>query len=210
MDSFAPNTIKVRSDLFVAFFTTLLGLLVSFFGSQAVVAPATNPSLPDAVKHFSENDDSSVFQELVRQPREAARLLIAELHPVEESRILGMEQDLPEHASAEHVLAMISGLRIITGGQDFCAATSHKFGDSEIESHRKYWTEFDYGSCLTFFGVWPSRGSQYIAPQDAQIKIIAQWKGWYKNLAPDYQFKPYRDLQPWVFGWHEGLPDRES
>ena len=44
-----------------------------------------------------------------------------------------------------------------------------------------------------FFGVWMSRDSLYIAPRDAQLKIIQMWKRWYETDGKTFAYPAFKD-----------------
>ena len=91
----------------------------------------------------------------------------------------------------EHVVWCLRTLRYLTLGLDFRAPTNHRFGTSEIEQNRKWFTggeEFPKDGTVKFFGAWMSRDSLYIAPKDAQQSIIEQWKAWYRNQGKTFRY----------------------
>ncbi|MEP7355478.1 MAG: hypothetical protein ABI824_19790 [Acidobacteriota bacterium] len=145
-------------------------------------------SVEDLVKELGQSDGSDVqrVQQLAERPALAAKLLISQLHLVKPARVLASEKD----RDTEHVLWSIRALRYLTGGKDFCAATSYRFGSSELEVNRKYWLMLDGRTCLPFFAMWPSRGSDYIAPADVQTKIIDQWRKWFAKEGASFVYRP--------------------
>ncbi len=135
---------------------------------------------------------------LAKKPDMSVPLLIDELHVISDQRLLNGQNPF----TVEHVLWSIIALRFITNGKDFCAPTSHVFGKSEVEQNRKYWLEFKHGSpCLTFFAIWPSRMSTYIAPSDAQRSIIQQWRTWFREEGKKGSFTPLKDPTPDQWLW---------
>jgi hypothetical protein len=142
-------------------------------------------------------DDFKIVDELAKTPRLSAKLLISELHPIRETRILNGEHK-PE---AEHVLWCIRALRYVTGGKDFCGDTNHNFGASGEERFRKFWIYFRHKDCASFFAMWPSRGSEYIAPEDAQVRIIMKWKDWYKEEGTSFNYKAMQNPKPEDWLW---------
>lgn len=142
-------------------------------------------------------DNFRIVETLAKTPQLSTKLLIDALHPIRESRILNGQ----EKPDAEHVLWCIRALRYVTGGKSFCAETSHKFGSSEEERNRKYWIYFRNKKCASFFALWPSRGSEYIAPEDAQISIISQWKVWFAREGAEFDYKPLQNPKPEDWLW---------
>lgn len=142
-------------------------------------------------------DDSKIVAKLAETPQLSTKLLIEELHPVKEARILASEKK----PDAEHVLWCIRALRFLTGGKEFCGHTTYNFGKSELERNRKYWVNFKHKNCVSFFAMWPSRGSEYIAPEDAQKEIIDKWKGWFAKDGTSFDYKPLQDPKPEEWLW---------
>ena len=143
------------------------------------------------------SDILQIAKHLSATPQLSARLLVQELHPVTDARLLAAERK-PE---TEHVLSCIRALRYITGGLDFCGKTSHHFGASELEKDRKYWLYFKNKSCVAFFAMWPSRGCEYIAPEDAQNEIIGKWRNWFAKQGASFDYKPLHDPKPEEWLW---------
>ncbi len=134
---------------------------------------------------------------LAKYPTKSVELLINQLHIVPDRHLLIGENPF----TVEHVLWCLRALRFITGGKDFCAPTSHVFGTGDLEQRQKYLLEFSHGSCLTFFSIWPSRMSTYIAPPDAQRKIIQQWGEWLQNEGRKAAYSPLKDPKPAQWLW---------
>lgn len=156
------------------------------------------PGLSDEIKKLGRGgDDFKIIDTLAKTPPMSTRLLIAELHPLSETRILNGQKDPDD----EHVLWCIRALRYLTGGKDFCAKTNHRFGSSEEEQRRKYWIYFHNKTCASFFAMWPSRGSEYIAPKDAQKEIIDKWKDWFAKEGDSFDYKPMHDPKPEEWLW---------
>ncbi len=127
---------------------------------------------------------------------ESARLLIQELHPVDGARILSQEHQSQEWKDTEHITWCLRALRTLTGGLEFRATTSHHFGNTELDENREWFTggdRFKKDGTLKFFGVWMSRDSLYIAPKDAQAKIIEKWKTWYKIKGKNFAYSPFKN-----------------
>jgi hypothetical protein len=135
--------------------------------------------------------------ELAKTPAVSAKLLIADLHTIPDSK----------HAAkaaayrTEHTIWEIRALRFMTGGKDFCVASHHVFGNSEEEQNRKYWLTFDHPDCLAFFSLWPSHGREYIAPVDAQRSIISEWKKWYQSVGEKFAYHSLDPDKPEKWSW---------
>lgn len=183
------------------------GLLVVVLASSALAQTARSNQSSEAVLRqevkqlgLPGNDVFADVRELARTPAAAARILILQLQvlPHPQDTIVG--QGSPQ---VEHALWSIRALRYITGGLDFCAPTKWKPGRSYEERTRHYWLHFNSKSCVTVFGVWPSRDLTYIAPVDAQRKIIAAWQQWYAREDESYHYKPLVNPESWQ--WIEGV-----
>lgn len=153
-----------------------------------------NASVSAEVKKLGmgESDNVQIVKHLSTTPQLSTRLLLEELNTVTNARLLATENK-PE---TEHVLWCIRALRYITGGLDFCGKTSHPFGTSELEKNRECWLHFKSKSCAPFFAVWPERGSEYIAPEDAQNEIISKWRNWFAKQGASFDYKPLHDPKP--------------
>jgi len=158
---------------------------------------AEGTSLLTVVRNLgSDDNDVERIKFLAAHPAESAFLLVRELHPVTGVRILGSEHYLPKFRDTEHVVWCLRALRTLTGGLDFRAKTNHRFGDSEIEETREWFTggeQFKKDGTVHFFGVWMSRDSLYIAPRDAQLKIIGMWRRWYETKGSTFEYQPFKD-----------------
>jgi hypothetical protein len=165
----------------------LLGLL-----TRPLLAQETTNTSEEIGQLGRGNDDRQIVATLAKTPRLAVQLLIDELRPVNETRILASERK-PE---VEHVLWSIRALRYLTGGKDFCGGTRHEFDKSEFERSRKYWLYSRHRTCVSFFAMWPSRGTEYVAPQDAQNEIIAKWRDWFKGQGASFEYKPLLNPKP--------------
>jgi len=185
-------------------------LVVSLLAYVGQCASASTPyrvtaeqwPLREAVRRLGlpGNDNFTGVKELAKTPRASASLLVQQLHIVRNpaSAIVGGNDTY-----VDHVLWTIRALRYITGGMDFCAPTGHKFGKSGQGAYRGYWLHFANKNCVTFFAVWPSRGQFFIAPVDAQQKIIEAWQQWYAKEGKDFDYKPLMNPQP--SQWLEGV-----
>ena len=132
------------------------------------------------VANLGLNTSLQELQQLRRDPHLAVRLLVSQLKPVDEVKILAWEQE--KHADAMKVVWSIRALRFLTR-RDFLSETDYRFGDSETEDTRNQMLHHHTGAKnrVSFFGVWMSRDSIYFAPVDAQEKIITKWKEWLRS-----------------------------
>jgi hypothetical protein len=155
-------------------------------------------SLTGDIKQLGRGGDNlAIVRTLAKDPRVATRLLINALHPIDATEIPSGENS----SDAEHVLWSIRALRYVTGGKDFCAKTDQRFGKSQEEQQRQYWIFFRYKTCASFFAMWPSRGTEYIAPRSVQEQIIKEWKDWYKSEGESFDYKPMQNPKPEQWLW---------
>jgi hypothetical protein len=146
------------------------------------------------------NDDFADVKRLARLPAESAGLLVAQLHVLKHPERTIVGQGSPEF---ERVLWSFLALRYITGSMDFCAPTNWRPRRSYEDGIRNYWLHFENKSCVTFFAVWPSRGRYYVAPLDAQRKIISAWQRWYGEQGKQFDYEPLVNPESWQ--WTEGV-----
>lgn len=191
-----------RLSTYIKTSAAMLAIVTLVYGAcDATAAPrrtAADNEMSREVKSLGvdNRNDFQVVRRLARTPDEAVPLLIAELHPVRETRIPAGENP----PDSEHVLWCIRALRYICDGKDFCAKTRHTFSDAPQEKNRKYWLYFRHHACVSFFAMWPSRGTTYIAPQDAQNQIIVKWREWLKEH-PYHECIPLRNASPEQWLW---------
>jgi hypothetical protein len=188
----------------------VLILMVSLPASIQAQKAAPKETIAEIVRQLGYHDDDidRIFQ-LRQNPARAAGLLISELHPVKTRHIKGYEAGKEKYKPTLHVIMCICALRYLTGGLDFRAESSYRFGNSEEDRNRKYFLNQESDAenppspdaQLKFFGVWMSRGSYFIAPIDAQQKIIAKWRNWYQSQGKSFKYKPLEDTAPenWLF-----------
>ncbi len=170
----------------------ILVLLISLLAVRSLGYPediTTGHSVRDAVRKMgSDEQDRARINLLAQNPAQAARLLVKELRPVGAAHIVREDFRKPKYADAMHVIWCLRALRCLTGGKDFRAPTTHRFGSSEVEQNRKQFLGLDEYSTVKFFGTWMSRDSIFIAPQDAQRGIIAQWRRWFENEGETFDY----------------------
>lgn len=138
---------------------------------------------------------------LSRSPSLAAQLLIEQLTVIDPPppAISGIEDRRSESdRQALHVVWCIRALRYITGGLDFRAPTDHRF--SATEEFREQWLrKRATDSTVPFFSTRMTTDTVYIAPLDAQQKIIQRWKDWYSQSGSRLEFRDPPALNDWYF-----------
>jgi len=176
---------------------TLFALFVLGFpflsaGPAAEQQPRTLAQLVESLGPNTEADD---LKQLRASGRESVSLLIATLQPISENKVLPENRN--KHRTALHVIWAIRALRYLTG-RDFRAPTAHVFGHSEDERTREQFLK-KADHTVAFFATWMSRDSVYVAPVDAQRKIIEGWRKWFAEL--DERWMPVAEpsINDWYF-----------
>jgi hypothetical protein len=151
------------------------------------------------LQHFvARIEDVRDVQELAvlrKKPSEAAACLIHQLRVVDVTVLRPDERSRrPEDF---RTIWSIRALRYLTGGKDFCAPTAH-FDELDKDRQQFLTIRCGPGPDVSFFGVWMSRDVIYVAPEDAQEKIIQQWLNWYETEGIRYSYPPTRDVD-WYF-----------
>jgi hypothetical protein len=133
---------------------------------------------------------------LANNPIEFAGLLINELAIVPENKILAGDQSA--NKKAMHIIWCIRALRSMTG-LDFTAPTGNRFSKRVDEQTRNDLLKRPASDDVRFFAVWMSRDSIYVAPADAQEKIIKRWKEWYARNGQSHRYTTNSPLSDWYF-----------
>jgi hypothetical protein len=97
-----------------------------------------------------------------------------------------------------HVIWCIRALRHLTALR-FTSLTNHEFGHSKAERDRKHFLTLNNPPEVTFFATRMSTDSEYIAPRDAQERIIEKWREWYKANGKDFEYRPSQSIDDWYF-----------
>jgi hypothetical protein len=105
----------------------------------------------------------------------ATKLLIEELHPIPRKAYYPSGKT----DESRHVLNCLRALRYLTG-KTFSATTKEKLtpDESQFLDFNTKMHAVNPGHRIHFFGVWMSRDAEFVAPLDAQQKIIDRWKKW--------------------------------
>jgi len=135
------------------------------------------------------------FEPLYKDPVSATRMLIEELHVIKRGRYRTSEDEGfgPIHYEAAHVIWCIRALRSLTG-LEFKASTNAKL--DEMEAHF-----LGYGDNheVSYFGTWMSRDLSFVAPEDAQQKIITKWRSWFTKHGKTHEYVNQRSIDKWYF-----------
>ncbi len=143
---------------------------------------------------YLDETSDSVRQALLRDPKQSVCYLIRELHVVHAEVMT--PYDSTNYTSTLHVITCLQLIRFLTGGKiNFTAPTSHRFRSWEV-NRRRFLIDDSTGESK-FFRYWESRGSIFIAPVDAQRRIIRKWIGWYRKYGAEYQYTPAENQPDW-------------
>jgi hypothetical protein len=181
-------------------------LLLSISGAASAACPPPDPEIADAINQFmvdhTREEYGEFYERLLRQPKEAACQLVAELKLVDELRVGAMEQE--EHPAAMRVVQAIRALRYITDCQDFTGRTKERLAaerllpDYDTLGPREQFLLRDGRDNVPFFSVWMSHDSTFFAARDVQTQIIAQWKDWLDTI-DEFEFGRCEDPNDWYF-----------
>ena len=154
------------------------------------------PDVEKVIRALGPSTTRADLRVLRESPRRAVELLLRDLTTIPDEKILPDAQ--AQHTKAIHVIWSIRALRYLTR-QEFRAPTAHVFGDTENEQTRHDLLSAHGTKTVAFFAEWMSRGSIYIAPTDAQIKIISDWRTWYAREGQTWRLGPEPDFNEWYF-----------
>jgi hypothetical protein len=135
------------------------------------------------VSHKEMSDLTGDFDLLAANPHLAAKLLTKELHQIPRKTYYPSEKT----EESRHVLNCLRALRYLTG-KTFSASTKEKLApdESQFLDFNTEMRDANPGHKIHFFGVWMSRDAEFVAPLDAQEKIIDQWKQWQKEYGDSF------------------------
>ncbi len=119
-----------------------------------------------------EDSLTAILGVLYQYPTVAARLLTERLQPAAR----GKHRDHPV------VVWYIRALRSLTG-LDFTATTRAQLADSEAE-----YLQRDSAGTVHFFGWHMAWDDTWLAPQDAQLAIIRQWRSWFAKRGRTFRY----------------------
>jgi len=171
-------------------------MLAGVFGAMALTGQAADQkAIANAAREIMKPEEKMLT--LFRlEPNCACRCLAAELEVINETHIPGYAKEEPKYAKAMHVLTCLRMLQALTG-QKFYAGTEYRF-DLVRDKDRSYWLLKGHKDEVPFFANWMSRDSDFIAPVDAQRKIIEKWKNWLEQNRYT-KFAGNHDISFWYF-----------
>lgn len=180
----------------------MLGIVALGLCCVAPMASAcTADDVPTIVKEKVDSDLITIptdeMQCLVDHGAQAAQLLIQELHPMPEGRIL--EAEFAQHKRSMHVIWCVRTLRALTGGMEFKAGSAADIRKRHLPELQEYWILNQSGDAVRMYGVWMSRDTIYIAPKDVQEAVIAKWKDWYTANGASFHYVYDRNVDDWFF-----------
>ena len=137
------------------------------------------------VSHLSGKSEKRCLDLFYRDPQLATELLIADLKPARPGHYL----------SGKHPKSVwiVRALRSLTGLEFRAPMNAH------LSANEAHFLGLDKRGTVKFFGTWMSRDSVWVAPEDAQIAIIRQWREWFTRNGQHYRYVNDRDVDDWYF-----------
>lgn len=135
------------------------------------------------MRHIGGDDYEQDFKIFSQHPQRSTELLIKSLRPVRRGK----------YRAHPRVVWYIRALRFLTRS-DFKGRTDGRLTDDE-----KNFLVYDEGRRVKFFGTWMSRDIAFVAPKDAQIKIIRQWRDWFTRNGKTHNYSDSTPLDDWYF-----------
>lgn len=139
-------------------------------------------SIRDAIHGLGAEDNEQRLKVLAEHPVRSAELLTGLLRPTRRGK----------YRQHPRVVWHIRALRFLTG-LDFKARTDGRLTADEknflIAEQRR----------VKFFGTWMSRDIVFVAPRDAQVRIIRQWRAWFARNGKTHTYVGAPPLDDWYF-----------
>ena len=139
--------------------------------------------IKNTMRHIGGDDYEQEFKILSQHPLRSTELLIKSLRPVGRGK----------YRAHPRVVWYIRALRFLTR-LDFKARTLGRLTDDE-----KNFLAYDGQRRVKFFGTWMSRDIAFVAPKDAQTKIIRQWRDWFTANGKTHNYSDSTPLDDWYF-----------
>jgi len=175
----------------------LAGVTACFTGAQA-----NDPcDLTQCVRQLGlqVSDPAYGFDLLAQKPHQAVALLVDQLHSIKR----GLYYESKKTDQSRHILACLRALHYITG-RTFVSATGDRLNDDERQflDFDKQVHDQNPSHKIHFFGVWMSRDAEYVAPKDAQLAIIEEWKHFQKAEGETFAYKPAASAAKSMEDWY--------
>lgn len=135
------------------------------------------------IRHLGERDAKQDFEVFSRHPARSTELLVNSLRPTRRGK----------YRHHPKVIRQIRALRFLTG-LDFKARTAYPLTDDE-----KHFLAQDEEGQVKFFGTWMSRDVVFVAPRDAQARIIKRWRDWFIESGKTHKYAADTPLDDWYF-----------
>jgi|SRR5437667_2389577 len=186
--SFPCSSLKQSTTVWLAILLCASPLTWSYGNSDA------SRAVQERIKSLGAGDPND-FEPLYQYPVSATRFLVAELHVIKRGSYRTSEAEGfgPINHEAAHVIWCIRALRSLTG-LNFKATTN-----AQLDEKEGHFLGYANNREVSFFGTWMSRDLSFVAPEDAQQKIIAKWKSWFTEHGTTYKYVNERNIDKWYF-----------
>lgn len=159
-------------------------------GQAAVSDARIAASIRSLAATPTDNLPNRQFEVFYENPVRSTELLIGSLKPVARG----------EYLTGQHPQSVwiIRALRSLTG-LDFRAVTTADLSSDEAHFLGTEGQKWEDRQKVEFFGTWMSRDTVWVAPRDAQIAIIREWRDWFAAHGHDYKYVNDRNVDHWYF-----------
>ena len=139
------------------------------------------------------------FDALADDPHASVALLVSELHPIP----CKVYYNIKKTEESQHVINCLRALRYLTG-LTFTAKTSQVLADDarQFLDFNKQMHDDNPEHKIHFFGVWMSRDADFVAPRDAQLSIINQWRKWQRQYGNSFKYVPAKKAAEAMDEWY--------
>lgn len=161
----------------------LIFMLFPILAHAQTEGTETDSLIAGTIRNIGGADYEQDLKTLAQHPARSTELLIKSLRPVRRGK----------YRKHPDVIWYIRALRFLTG-LDFKARTNGRLNEDE-----KNFLGSDEQRQVKFFGTWMSRDIAFVAPKDAQVKIIKQWRDWFTAKGKTHTYATATPLDDWYF-----------
>ena len=171
------------SKLFINVVVLLIFALFPIVVDAQTEGKETDSLIASTIRNIGGADYEQDLKTFAQHPARATELLIKSLRPVRRGK----------YRKHPDVIWYIRALRFLTK-LDFKARTNGRLNEDE-----KNFLVYDEQRRVKFFGTWMSRDIAFVAPKDAQINIIRQWRDWFTTNGKTHNYASATPLDDWYF-----------